>query len=116
VVDEGRLTETINAIPADVNTADRDAAEAELAHHGRSFNSTSLYKIGQRILAHLNPDGPQPRDEREPDPAGGELRLWDRRDGRLGLEGYLEPEHSAAFRSLIDRLAAPRAATDANPR
>jgi hypothetical protein len=41
--------------------------------------------------------------------------LWDRRDGRLGLEGYLEPEHRAAFRSLIDQLAAPRPATDAIP-
>ncbi|MGA9309159.1 MAG: DUF222 domain-containing protein, partial [Pseudonocardiaceae bacterium] len=48
-------------------------------------------------------------------PASGELRLWDRRDGRLGLEGYLEPEHRAAFRSLIDQLAAPRPATDAIP-
>jgi hypothetical protein len=39
--------------------------------------------------------------------------LWDRRDGRLGLEGYLEPEHRAAFRSLIDQLAAPRPTTNA---
>ncbi|MGB8258370.1 MAG: DUF222 domain-containing protein, partial [Pseudonocardiaceae bacterium] len=35
---------------------------------------------------------------------------WDRRDGRLGLEGYLEPEHRAAVRSLIEQLAAPRPA------
>lgn len=41
--------------------------------------------------------------------------MWDRRDGRLGLEGYLEPEHRVAFRSLIDQLAAPRPATDAIP-
>ncbi|MBA2470768.1 MAG: DUF222 domain-containing protein [Pseudonocardiales bacterium] len=43
------------------------------------------------------------------------MRLWDRRDGRLGLEGYLEPEHSAAFRSLIEQLAAPRPATAGIP-
>ncbi|MGA9311993.1 MAG: DUF222 domain-containing protein, partial [Pseudonocardiaceae bacterium] len=99
------ITETMSAVPADVSADDRDAAEAELARHARSFNSTSLHRIGQHILAHLDPDGPEPRDEPQPAPAAGELRLWNRRDGRLGLEGYLEPEHGAAFRSLIDQLA-----------
>jgi hypothetical protein len=106
------ITETMTAIPTCVSATDRDAAEAELARHARSFNSTSLHKIGQRILAYLDPDGPEPRDEPQPDPAAGELRLWDRRDGRLGLDGYLEPEHGAAFRSLIEQLAAPRAAAE----
>ncbi|MBA2472097.1 MAG: DUF222 domain-containing protein [Pseudonocardiales bacterium] len=46
------ITETMNAIPANVSATDRDAARAELAHHARSFNATSLHKIGQRILAH----------------------------------------------------------------
>jgi hypothetical protein len=87
------------------------SAPAELARHARSFNSTSLHAIGRHLLAHLDPDGPEPREEPQPAPAGGELRLWDRRDGRLGLEGYLEPEHRAAFRSLIDQLAAPRPAS-----
>jgi hypothetical protein len=109
------ITKTMNAIPAQVSAADREAAEAELARHARSFNFTSLHRIGQHILAHLDPDGPEPRDEPQPTPAAGELRLWDRRDGRLGLEGYLEPEHSAAFRSLIEQLAAPRPATAGIP-
>ncbi|MGH3610734.1 MAG: DUF222 domain-containing protein, partial [Pseudonocardiaceae bacterium] len=100
------MTETIGAIPATVSAADRDAAEAELARHARSFNSTSLHRIGQHILAHLDPAGPEPRDQPQPAEAAGEFRLWDCRDGRLGLEGYLEPEHRAAFRSLIDQLAA----------
>jgi len=107
------ITETMGAIPAYVSAVEREAAEADLARHARSFHPTSLHNIGQRILACLDPDGRQPRDEPQPDPAAGELRLWDRRDGRLGLEGYLEPEHRAAFRSLIDQLAAPRPTTDA---
>ncbi|MDQ2790161.1 MAG: HNH endonuclease [Actinomycetota bacterium] len=109
------MTEATNAIPACVNAADRDAAEAELAHHARSFHPTALHKIGQRILAHLDPDGPAPRDEPELAPTAGELRFWERRDGRLGLEGYLEPEHSAAFRSLIEQLAVPRPAAEGIP-
>jgi hypothetical protein len=105
------ITETMDAIPTTVSATDREAAEAELARHARSFNSTSLHRIGVHILGHLDPDGPEPRDEPEPVPAAGEVRLWDRRDGRLGLEGYLEPEHRAAFRSLIEQLAAPRPIT-----
>jgi hypothetical protein len=96
------ITETMTAIPSTVSGPDREAAEAELARHARSFNSISLHRIGQHILAHLDPDGPEPRDEPQPAVAAGELRLWDRRDGRLGLEGFLEPEHRAEFRSLID--------------
>ncbi|HEX4103798.1 MAG TPA: DUF222 domain-containing protein, partial [Pseudonocardiaceae bacterium] len=104
------ITETMGAIPAWVSAVERDAAEADLARHARSFHPTSLHKIGQRILGCLDPDGRQPRDEPQPDPGAGELRMWDRRDGRLGLEGYLEPEHRAAVRSLIEQLAAPRPA------
>jgi Domain of unknown function (DUF222) len=85
-------------------------ADGGNARHARSFNPTSLHTIGRHILAHLDPDGPEPCDEPEIAPAAGELRLWNRRDGRLGLEGYLEREHSAAFRSLIEQLAASRPA------
>jgi Domain of unknown function (DUF222) len=102
------IAETINAIPASVGVEQRQAAEADLARYARSFNPTSLYKIGRHILAHLDPDGPQPHEEPEVAPAAGELRLRERRDGRLGLEGFLEAEHGAAFRSLIEQLAAPR--------
>ncbi|MFN2479500.1 MAG: DUF222 domain-containing protein [Pseudonocardiaceae bacterium] len=58
------ITETMDAIPAaGGGTEDRDAAETELARHAWSFYSTSLHRIGQHILAHLDPDGPEPRDE-----------------------------------------------------
>ncbi len=104
------ITETMGAIPVCVGGAERDAAEAELAGQARSLHPTALHKIGLRILAHLDPDGPAPRDRPELVPAAGELRFWERRDGRLGLEGYLEAEHGAAVRSLIEQLAAPRPA------
>ncbi len=99
----------MTAIPASVGIAAREATEADLARYARSFAPTSLHKIGRHLLAHLDPDGPQPREE--PAPAAGELRFRNRRDGRLGLEGFLGPERSAAFRSLIEHLAAPRPAT-----
>jgi len=109
------ITETMNAIPATVSIPDRDAAEAELARHARSFDPTSLHKIAMHILDHLDPDGPEPRDEAEPVPAAGDLRFWDGGDGRLGLEGFLEPEHRAAFRSLIEQCAGPCPAAEGIP-
>ena len=105
----------MSAIPTPVSVEQRQAAEADLARYAHSFAPASLSKIGRHILAHLDQDGPQPTDEPEPAPAAGELRLRERRDGRLGLEGFLEPEHSAAFRSLIEQFAAPRPATEGVP-
>ncbi len=109
------IAETMDAIPGSVSATDRDAAEADLARYARSFDPTSLHKIGRHILAYLDQDGPQPREEPEPAPAVGELRLRERRDGRLGLEGFLEPEHSAAFRALIEQFASPRPAAEGIP-
>ncbi len=92
------ITETMGTIPTTVSAPDREAAEAELAHHARSFHPTTLHKIGLRVLAHLDPDGPAPREEaqsaRPPESCGSGNAV----DGRLGLEGYLEPEHGAAQR------------------
>jgi hypothetical protein len=109
------IVETMSAIPATVSVEQREAAEADLARYAHSFNPASLHKIGRHILAHLDPDGPQPREEPEPAVAAGELRLRERRDGRLGLEGFLESEHGAAFRSLIEQFAAPRPAAEGIP-
>jgi hypothetical protein len=106
------IAETINAIPTSVGVEQRATAEADLARYAHSFTPASLYKIGQHILAHLDRDGSPPREEPEAAPAAGELRLRERRDGRLGLEGFLEAEHAPAFRSLIEQFAAPRPATE----
>jgi len=106
------IAETMSAIPASVSVEQREAAEADLARYARSFNPASLHKIGRHILAHFDQDGPKPREEPEPAAAAGELRWRERRDGRLGLEGFLEPEHGAAFRSLIEQFAAPCPASE----
>jgi Domain of unknown function (DUF222) len=109
------IAETMSTVPASVDVEQREAAEADLARYARSFAPASLGKIGRHLLAHLDQDGPQPPEEPEPAPAAGELRLRERRDGRLGFEGFLESEHSAAFRSLIEQFAAPRPAAEGIP-
>jgi len=101
------ITEIMDAVSASTSAAQRAAVEADLAKHARRFGPTELAKLGQRMLAHLDPDGPEPRDD-TPAPAAGELRLRNRRDGKLGFEGWLDGEHGPQFQGLIDQLAKPR--------
>ena len=94
-------------MPASVTVTQRAQVEADLASHARTFGPTDLAKLGQRLLAHLDPDGPEPSDD-TPAPAAGELRLRNRRDGTLGFEGWLDGEHGPQFQGLIEQLAVPR--------
>jgi len=110
------ITETITALPASVPDAARERAEADLAGYARDFDPRRLRTIAHRILDTLDPDGPQPGDEPTPaTPVRGELWLRDRRDGRLGLEGWLKPEHGSLLRALIEQLATRRPTTDGAP-
>ena len=101
------IIEIMDAVPASTSSAQRAEVEADLGRHARTFGPTELAKLGQHMLAHLDPDGPEPRDH-EPAPAAGELRLRNRRDGKLGFEGWLDGEHGPQFQGLIDQLAKPR--------
>jgi len=101
------ITEVMGAVPASTSVVQRAQVEADLASHARAFGPTELAKLGQRVLAHLDPDGPEPRDD-DPARAAGELRLRNRRDGKLGFEGWLDTEHGPQFQGLIDQLAKSR--------
>ncbi len=111
------ITETMAAIPASVPEPVRERVEADLARYARDFDPRRFRTLAQRIVATLDPDGPEPaEDEPTPStPVRGELWLRDRRDGRLGLEGWLDPEHGTMVRSLIEQLAAPRRTADGVP-
>ncbi|PZS23066.1 MAG: HNH endonuclease [Pseudonocardiales bacterium] len=101
------ITETMTALPASVPQPARDRAEADLAGYARDFDPRRLRIIAQRLVANLDPDGAPPVDEPDPTPpVRGELWLRDRRDGRLGLEGWLDAEHGSMVRALIEQLAA----------
>jgi Domain of unknown function (DUF222) len=111
------ITETIAALPASVPPLARDRAEADLAGYARDFDPRRLRIIAQRLVATLDPDGPAPVDEPDPTPpARGQLWLRDRRDGGLGLAGWLDAEHGGMVRALIEQLAARPADGAAEPR
>ncbi|MGH3913369.1 MAG: DUF222 domain-containing protein [Pseudonocardiaceae bacterium] len=107
------ITETMAALPASVPEPARERAEADLAAHARDFDPRRLRIIAHRLLANLDPDGPEPAaDPTATTLSRGELWLRDRRDGRLGLEGWLDPEHGSQVRALIEQLAARHPAVD----
>jgi hypothetical protein len=100
------ITETMAALPASVPQPRQDRAEADLAGYARDFDPRRLRIIAQRLVASLDPDGPAPGDDPTPaTPVRGELWLRDRRDGRLGLEGWLDAEQGSMVRALIEQLA-----------
>lgn len=110
------ITETIAALPASVPEPARERAEVDLAGYARDFDPRRLRIIAHRLLTKLDPDGPPPSDDPTPAaPARGELWLRDRRDGRLGLEGWLDPEHGTLVRSLIEQFAGRRPTADGVP-
>ncbi|MBV8993569.1 MAG: DUF222 domain-containing protein [Pseudonocardiales bacterium] len=85
------------------------------SHPGRlrpGFQSRRLRLIAERLIAALDPDGPDPADDPSPATAGrGELWLRNRRDGRLAVEGWLDAEHGTQVRALIEQLATRRPTT-----
>jgi hypothetical protein len=103
------IAETLGALPASVTPAVRDRADADLAGYARDFDPRRLRIIAQRLLACLDPDGLPPQEESPAAaPVRGELWLRERRNGRLGLEGWLGPEHGSLVRALIEQLATRR--------
>ncbi|MGH3898346.1 MAG: DUF222 domain-containing protein [Pseudonocardiaceae bacterium] len=107
------ITETMVLMPTSVPEPARERIEADLAGHARDFDPRRLRIIAQRMLDVADPDGPEPAEDASPvTPARGELWLRDRRDGRLGLEGWLDAEHGSMVRALIEQLTARRPTTD----
>ena len=106
------ISETIGSLPASVPEPARQQAEASLAGYARDFDPRRLRLIAERLIAALDPDGPDPADDPSPATAGrGELWLRNRRDGRLAVEGWLDAEHGTQVRALIEQLATRRPTT-----
>jgi hypothetical protein len=110
------IAQTMAQLPSTVSQDDRDQIEATLAQHARDFDPRQLGVIARRILDQLDPDGTPPLQEPDdPCPAAGELRIRDRRDGGISLDGWLDALHGTAFRALIEQLATPRPLTEDIP-
>src|SRR6185503_13095332 len=58
------IADTVEAIPAADRAEHAGQVESTLLEHARTENPHTLRLLGKRILAHLDPDGPSPDEQR----------------------------------------------------
>lgn len=106
------ITGTMRRIPPCTHPETAAQAEETLAHAARRFDPTALARIGERLLAHLDPDGAEPTDEPE---QVRELRVRTGPDGTVTLNGKLDPEGGARVLEVLDSLNGRRPPVDGVP-
>ncbi|MGH8966087.1 MAG: DUF222 domain-containing protein, partial [Actinomycetes bacterium] len=106
------ITATMGRIPPWALPEVAAQAEQTLASAARRFDPAALARIGQRLLAHLDPDGAAPAEEPE---TVRELRVRPGPDGVVSLTGKLDPEGGARALEVLNSLNGRRAPVDGVP-
>ncbi|PRZ42077.1 uncharacterized protein DUF222 [Antricoccus suffuscus] len=88
----------------DVSDADRGEAETILTSHATTLGPKDLTRLAAEIIARLDPDGDEPRDEQRARQRA--LHLHD----SGAVTGQVTAELLAKLRAVLDPLAAPRPA------
>lgn len=105
------IVKAVKKLP--VATAIRDAAEAELLEHAVHFNASELKTLGDKLLAVLDPDGEDARDERalraheRAAHLGRFLTITEDGLGGVKLKGRGTVEDAAWIKAAIASLAGP---------
>ncbi len=103
------ITRYLGKIPATLTLEVFGACEAYLVDAARHEDPVSLRRSGELLLARLDPDGQEPRDDAEDRERcfgiGG-------RRGANAVFGRLTGEAKAVWQAIVDSLAAPRPALD----
>src|SRR6476646_2827796 len=101
------IAETVERLPV-VDRAEHAAAvESALLGHARAVDPRTVRLLGQRILAHLDPDGPSP-DEQRLQQAHRQVNLDRLPDSTGLLGGRLTPTCQAIWDAILTPLAARR--------
>jgi len=101
------IADTVEAIPAADRAENATAVETTLLEHARTENPYTLRLLGKRILAHLDPDGPSPAEQRLQQ-SHRRLTLTPMDDGTGLLEGRLSPTCRAIWEAILTPLAERR--------
>ncbi|RSN41345.1 HNH endonuclease [Amycolatopsis sp. WAC 04197] len=101
------ILEILRKIPSEVPVEDRAGAEKILADLARDAGPKQIAEAGADLLAHLDPDGNEPKDP-EPAPPRREVFVERRKDGFWKLSGLLDPETGARTAAALDAYAAKR--------
>ncbi|HEX4727711.1 MAG TPA: DUF222 domain-containing protein [Jatrophihabitans sp.] len=100
------IADTVEAIPV-ADRAERAAqVETTLVKHARTSDPWTVRLLGQRILAHLDPDGPSPAEERMQQ-AHRRIILNRLPDSAGLLDGRLTPACQAIWEAVLTPLTAP---------
>src|SRR3954451_13809737 len=102
------VAETVEAIPAPQRAEHAASVETTLLEHARTVDPRTIRLLGQRILAHLDPDGPSPEEQRQQQ-THRRLALSRNPDSTGLLEGRLTPTCQAIWEAILTPLAAKRA-------
>ncbi|MGH3812235.1 MAG: DUF222 domain-containing protein [Pseudonocardiaceae bacterium] len=106
------ITATMRRIPPSTHPEVVAQSEQTLAHAARRFDPAALTRIGERLLAHLDPDGSAPAEEPEHQ---RELRVRTGPDGVVNLTGKLDPEGGARVLEVLNSLNGRRPLVDGVP-
>ncbi|MFL6163146.1 MAG: DUF222 domain-containing protein [Jatrophihabitantaceae bacterium] len=101
------IADVVEAIPAAERAEHAGMVESTLLEHARTSDPRTIRLLGQRILAHLDPDGPSP-DERRLQQAHRRLTLSRNPDSTGLLDGHLTPTCQAIWETILTPLAARR--------
>ncbi|NMO03339.1 DUF222 domain-containing protein [Gordonia sp. TBRC 11910] len=100
------IESVMTKIPAAVGVDRIAQAEKELAANARLFNPTDLAKIGDRLLAHLDPDG-RLTDDRDRQRQRGLTLCPQDQQLMSTLKGLLTPTVRAMLEVILSAWAAP---------
>ncbi|SEF26127.1 HNH endonuclease [Amycolatopsis pretoriensis] len=111
VAAEGRLSnpmiDTIAGALTQIPPEHREDAEQHLLAFAEEAGHKQVAALGARIIAHLDPDGPEP-DTTEPAIPNRELSLRRKRTGIWELHGRFDDETGSRASALLDALAERR--------
>ncbi|WP_227980736.1 HNH endonuclease signature motif containing protein [Nocardia spumae] len=108
------IAHVMNRIPRGVAESDREAAEQLLAQFARSGSPDDIGKVGDRILAHLDPDGRLTTD-RDRARMRGIVVGRQRPDGMSPLRGDIDPVLRALLDPLLAKYARPGVCNPEDP-
>jgi Domain of unknown function (DUF222)/HNH endonuclease len=95
----------LDAFPAGIGPEVAAQVEQSLVEFAHRLHPRQLRSVANRVLAHLDPDGVEPRD-REVERRRG-LELVQRGDGSYLLSGRLTGGCGAVWQTIVDAVSAP---------
>ncbi|MFJ7218670.1 DUF222 domain-containing protein [Amycolatopsis sp. NPDC098790] len=105
------MIDTIVGALTQIPLEHREDAEQHLLTFAENAGHKQVAALGARIIAHLDPDGPEP-DTTEPPVPSRELSLRRKRTGIWELHGRFDDETGTRASALLDSLAERRTTTD----